>query len=717
LIGALAKSRHSIGGCFLIIAQFSGSRPMLLRGKLALGKGTLGSKFAGILTGSRFNIARVISGLPVSRRIAAIALLPVLGFLAIGVAYTSGESEVEIAFAGTKESGLLDGASRDFRSGLNAMKFSAKDFAAAPRNSLITAFNEGYAETIRSLDAIQKSQDNAIGNIAKLIPHIRQVADEIKSDFDDLAKSRKSIGYDDNDGIEGRLQKSVAALKALIKEDTWLAETDALRLSGSLAAMREHQNAYMLRGALASNQQFVAEFNAFNKIVDGLEGTDAGKTQLRNTAKAYADAFHAWNAEKGNLDNDLMLVDSSAQEIMPLADRIIGAARQSEARATALLTASQARTKNIIISVAVIAALIGFAFSWWIGRGITKQLNGLAAAMKRLAGGDTATQIPAADGRDEISAMAKTVLVFRDNAIERERLTVEQAESGRARDKRAEDIATTITRFERSVDQALSKVRNAAERLDTTSVNLTGAADAMSQEARTAEQRVGVASGNVASAASSVEELRTSIGEIASQANRSTDVANRAVSEADRTARMMSQLGVAATRIGEVIGLIQAIAAQTNLLALNATIEAARAGESGRGFAVVASEVKTLAAQTAKATEEIAGQIGAIQSATADATQAIDQVNTIISEMSSIAAGVATTVEQQNAAIASIAEGVSRASNEASGGAEAMSRVANTSSNARTTADDVKALANTLSAEAENLEQEVRRFLQDVQAA
>jgi len=679
--------------------------------------GKLRAALFGILRLRSLRLGRIVSALPVGYRIAAIAVLPAFGFAAIGIAYTSGEIDVENAFAGTKEAAMLAGASRDFRGGLNAMKFSAKDFAASPRANLITAFTEGHADTINSLDVIQKSQDPAIGNIGKLIPHIRRVAEEIKSDFDELIKARKSLGYEEGEGIEGRLRQSTTTLKKLIKDQTWLSEADGLKLAASLSTMREHQNAYMLRGALSSNQEFFAEFDALNKLLSAVEGPEAGKTQLRDTAKAYADAFRAWNSEKGNLDNYLMLVDSSAQEIMPLADRIIAAARQSEAQATSSLTASQARTKTIIIWVAVAAALVGFLFSWWIGRDITRPLNALAGAMKRLADGDTSAQIPTSQGRDEVSAMARTVLVFRDNAIERERLTVEQVESGRARDKRAEDIAATIVHFEQSVDQALEKLRGAAERLEAASVNLTGAADAVSLEARTAEQRVGVASGNVTAAASSVEELRSSIGEIAQQAHRSTEVANRAVAEAERTASTMSQLGVAATRIGEVIGLIQAIAGQTNLLALNATIEAARAGESGRGFAVVASEVKTLAAQTAKATEEIAGQIGAIQSATADSTQAIDQVNTIISEMSAIAAGVASTVEEQNAAIASIAEGVTRASSEAKGGAEAMSRVADSSTNARSTADDVKALANTLSVEAESLETEVRRFLRDVQAA
>ena len=179
----------------------------------------------------------------------------------------------------------------------------------------------------------------------------------------------------------------------------------------------------------------------------------------------------------------------------------------------------------------------------------------------------------------------------------------------------------------------------------------------------------------------------------------------------------MTELGHAATRIGEVIGLIQAIAGQTNLLALNATIEAARAGEAGRRFAVVASEVKSLAAQTARATAEIAGQIGAIQSASIDSAQAIGQVNAIITDMSAIASTVSVTVEEQNAAVSSIADGVNRASVEAQTGAEAMSRVAGANTDARVTAADVKWLAYTLAAEAKNLDAEVQRLLTDVQAA
>ena len=222
---------------------------------------------------------------------------------------------------------------------------------------------------------------------------------------------------------------------------------------------------------------------------------------------------------------------------------------------------------------------LGLGFSWLIGRSITRPLNGLARVMTRLADGDTTARIPATSARDEIGDMARTVIVFRDNMIERERLAETQSEAGRAREQRSEVIASTISQFKHSVESALGKLRGASMKLEMSSSDLNKAADTVSSEADTATRRVTAASENVTAAASSVEELAASIGEIAAQAAKSTDVAGRAVSEAQRTVTTMSQLGTAATRIGEVVGLIQAIAGQTNLLALNATIEAARAGE------------------------------------------------------------------------------------------------------------------------------------------
>jgi methyl-accepting chemotaxis protein len=403
--------------------------------------------------------------------------------------------------------------------------------------------------------------------------------------------------------------------------------------------------------------------------------------------------------------------------MLPRADDIIEHETETAISASSGLTASLAHTRTGIIAVGIAMVALGLGFSWLIGRSITRPLNGLAGAMQRLADGDTSARIPATAAHDEIGEMARAVIVFRDSMIEREKLAAIQTDATRTQTQRNDEIGLTIAQFKYSVENALSKLRGASMKLEMSSTDLNKSADTMSAAARTAEQSVAAASDNVTTAAGSVEELAASIGEIASQAAKSTDVAGRAVSEAERTVITMSELGAAANRIGEVVGLIQAIAGQTNLLALNATIEAARAGESGRGFAVVASEVKSLAGQTAKATEEIAEQIGSIQSAAADAAHAIEQVNSIIREMSAIATMVAATVDEQNSAVASIAEGVSRASGEARSGAEAMSKVAGVTVDARSTASDVKDLADAVAVEAENLEAEVRQFLINVQAA
>jgi methyl-accepting chemotaxis protein len=441
------------------------------------------------------------------------------------------------------------------------------------------------------------------------------------------------------------------------------------------------------------------------------------KSRLEQQVKTYADTFAGWIDGFTRVHALRSVIDLDSQTLLPRADEIIDRALTSEQNASAVLVASQARTRGGIIMVGIAMAMLGLGLSFLIGRSITRPLHGLAAVMKRLASGDTSARIPATGAQDEIGAMARSVIVFRDTTIERERLAATQAEAGRAREQRSSTIAATITLFKNSVESALGKLRTASMKLEMSSTDLNQAADTVSAEATSAERRVTAASDNVTAAASSVEELAASIGEIAGQAAKSTTVAARAVSEAERTVITMTELGHAASRIGEVVGLIQAIAGQTNLLALNATIEAARAGESGKGFAVVASEVKSLAGQTAKATEEIALQIGSIQSAAADAGQAIEQVNSIIRDLSGIATTVAATVDQQNSAVAAIAQGVNLASDEARTGAQSMSRVAGVSADARVTAAGVKSLADAVALEAESLESEVRQFLTNVQAA
>jgi methyl-accepting chemotaxis protein len=658
--------------------------------------------------------SRLLSSFSVSTRIVVLALIPVAGFLANGLTYVAGEGEVATAFATVNSSSALANASRDFKSAVAAMRIVVKDFSIAPSDGLVENYEKAHALALRSLDFIATSIDSHAENIAWLDKDVMA----LHALFVKLVEEQKALGYDDASGLRRNLITSGNAVESIINQKMpWLAENDARKLMMTLLVMRHHEAEYRVSQKDLTLQQFNLAYRQFTGTFESIDATPEMKSSLEKQVKTYADTFAQWAEAFDRVHPLRTLIDIDSQRMMPRADEIIARARKTAEAASSGLVASQAHTRTGIIAVGIAVVALGLGFSWLIGRSITGPLNGLATVMKRLADGDTTTRIPATHARDEIGGMARTVIVFRDTMIERERLARTQAEDSYAKEQRSDTISETIAQFKQSVGTVLGKLRAASLKLETSSSDLNDAADTVSAQAHTATQRVTAASENVTTAAGSVEELAVSMEEIAAQAAKSTDVAGRAVSETQRTVATMTDLAHAATRIGEVVGLIQAIAGQTNLLALNATIEAARAGDAGRGFAVVASEVKSLAGQTAKATEEIAEQVGSIQSAAADASQAIEQVNTIIRELSSIATMVAATVDQQNSAVAAIAEGVSRASGEARTGAEAMSRVAGVTTDARATAAGVKDLADAVAIEAEGLEAEVRQFLANVQAA
>ena len=664
--------------------------------------------------------------LSVRSRVIALVAIPVVAFLAIGIAFMIGDTEVGRAFASVHRDTAAADASRDLKAGLLMMRGATARFVAHPSEGEIRDFADGQEMALQALDNIATART---ASERDAIAPLRSAVENLDAHFGVLVEEEKKLGFREDQGLTGELVTASEAAAKLIHDDLFLAGADAAALTMSLLRMRRYEIEYRLDRlrfsmrvepdpqGIAARQGFLDESKRFNEILDSVDGDSAMKQRLIATVRAYDQAFTRWAASTDAIEPVVRNIGAETESVLPEADRIIETAEFSANNAVTRLTVSRNQIRHLILLIASVAVLISFVLSWLIGRSITTPLAGLRAAMKRLADGDTSAAIPSIRADDEIGAMARAVIVFRDNMIERGRLAAVEMRANAARERRVETVGTMIAQFRASVEQVLARLRTSGERLGGASHGLNKAADSVSSEARDAEQSVGAASTNVATVASSIEELAVSIEEIASHAMKSSDVAARAVAESKRTANTMSQLGDAAERIGEVIGLIKAIAGQTNLLALNATIEAARAGDSGRGFAVVASEVKTLAGQTARATEDIAAQIGAIQSATSDAARAIEQVSSVIDDMSTIATAVAATVEQQTAAVAAIAKGVNQAASEAKAGASSISRVAGATVGARSTATDVQALADVLAAEAESLENEVRHFLADVQAA
>ncbi|MBF0354251.1 MAG: HAMP domain-containing protein [Alphaproteobacteria bacterium] len=374
---------------------------------------------------------------------------------------------------------------------------------------------------------------------------------------------------------------------------------------------------------------------------------------------------------------------------------------------------TQINTITYLVTVALM--ILGLFIT---GGSIIRPINALTATMRRLADGERNAEIPALDQKDEIGEMARAVDVFKRNAIDMDRMKVEQEHQKLvAEEEKNRSMHTLAEGFDRSVRTIVNEVSASATELEDTAQGMSSIADETQQQATAVAAASEEASSNVQTVAAAAEELSSSISEISRQVSQSTRVAQGAAKEAERANAMVQGLAEAASKIGEVVHLINDIASQTNLLALNATIEAARAGDAGKGFAVVANEVKSLANQTAKATDEISQQISAVQGATKDAVGAIESITKVIGEVNEISTAIASAVEEQGAATQEIARNVQQASGAT---AEVSSHIGGVTQGAQKTgasANHVLTAAEALSKQSAHLRQEVDRFLAGIRAA
>ena len=449
------------------------------------------------------------------------------------------------------------------------------------------------------------------------------------------------------------------------------------------------------------------------EVLEKLKAAVAGYLKQSKNAIEMAD---------GDAGSALMFIKGAERnfsDIEKLTDDLIMRSSESKDREIARAGMKLDQQQLTLTAILLVVAFAGIVVSFLIGRNISRPVVAMSKAMRELAVGNFEVQLPGLDRRDEVGQMACAVEEFKVQALAKaERETSEREEKNRelATQRRIE-LHSLAESFETAVGNIIENVGSASSELEHSAVILTKSSAATQQLSTVVATASEETSTNVQSVASATEEMASSINEIGRQVADSNRIANEAVDQAEKTDARIAELSLAANRIGDVTKLITTIAEQTNLLALNATIEAARAGDAGRGFAVVAQEVKTLAAQTAKATSEISAQISGIQTATHDSVLAIKEISGTIGRVSEIAAVIAAAIEEQGAATQEIARNVQQA---AIGSTQVATSIADVNRGAGDTgsaSSQVLASAQMLSNENKRLKAEVVKFLATVRAA
>ena len=408
----------------------------------------------------------------------------------------------------------------------------------------------------------------------------------------------------------------------------------------------------------------------------------------------------------------------AASEIGELSDKIVETAKQHAEQATAEAASIELTVEHLGLAVGALAITVLIGTAVFGSLTIAKPIRRIAEVLLVLANGDKQVDIPYVGRGDEVGDAANAANTFKDNLIRIEKMEAAQRETeARAAEQRRADMHRLADEFQAAVGEIVNTVSSASTELEAAATSLTRTAENTQHLSTTVTAASEEASTNVQSVASATEELSSSVHEIARRVQESSQIAGEAVQQAQKTDARINELSQAAGRIGDVVQLITDIAAQTNLLALNATIEAARAGEAGRGFAVVASEVKALAAQTAKATEEIGTQITGMQKATQESVVAIKDIGGTIKRISDIAGAIAAAVEEQGAATQEISRNVQQA---AAGTTQVASNITEVNHGAAETgsaSSQVLSSAQSLSSDSSHLKLEVEKFLASVRAA
>ena len=585
----------------------------------------------------------------------------------------------------------------------------ATEFLQKPDDKKIAAHTEtvkaatGYLGDIERLAEALPEKDPI-----RQASSFRAVINSYTTRFSNVVSAQKLIGFNENDGLQGKLRAAVHTVEGQLKK------YDQPRLAVLMLMMRRHEKDFMLRGDEKYGDELRKRADEFSVELAKADLPADNKTEISKLVGVYKASFLAFMAGQSTLTEE---AEDLAQIYDRLRPSLIAVRKAADERLEAVKTELASVQQYVFWSICgtvlmmVIAALL-------FGRWLSTPLVTMARAMERLALGDLDSEIEPVNRRDEIGKISSALFVFHEKLLENRQFAAEQAKAQEhAEAHRREAMLQVADRFEQAISKIVQTVSTASVEIERAARSLTSTAETTQELSATVAAASEQSSANVQSAAAASEQMVSSVTEIGRQVRESQKVASAAVQQANQTNARIAELSQSADRIGEVVKLISAVAAQTNLLALNATIEAARAGEAGRGFAVVASEVKALAGQTAKATEEISLQITQMQAATQHSVSAIETIGGTITQISEISAAIAASVEQQGNATQEIARNVQQAAQGATQVSGSIAEVSRGAANTGSAAGQVHGSARELLDESNHLKNEVDNFLASIRAA
>ncbi|WP_286831006.1 MULTISPECIES: methyl-accepting chemotaxis protein [Kordiimonas] len=550
----------------------------------------------------------------------------------------------------------------------------------------------------------------------------------------------------------GKLEVSAAKLADFLKSRGGEAAALASQLGPLVARYNQASIAYVASGRTADFSEAIAAGEELDGLIRtaqvALKGIPRRDMRVLIYARRDSDvirqSLRAKNAAATSLQDAMTQLEGAATAIADITGKAKLAARDEQGLALTDMIAAVNRAVVQSLIGLIVGAVIAAIMAWYIGFSVARPLGRITDAISRLAAGDKMVEIPGRDRGDELGRMAEAAGIFKDKTFELERLAEAKREGERreAEARRLQEIedarrleehkqAEERARLERQEARQQQRLQMAdafevgvmriVETVASASRNMAGAANKLvgntertASEVSATQHATDEASRNVQAVAGATEELSVSFRSVSDELDHSAKVALSAVDEASRTTETVAGLSEAAHQIGTVVKMIRDIADQTNLLALNATIEAARAGDAGRGFAVVASEVKNLAAQSSKATEDIAAYVEKIQLVSNDASGAIERIGDIIGQMNDVTQSVVAAVQQQAAATGEIAQNVQQVSAGTEQVRASVSIVDAAAFETRTMSSDLQTSAESLMSESDSLKREVDRFLAEV---